>query len=87
LTQLVYALLAIDNNLKESIIVVVVIVAIKRNNDEQSFFFFFFFTLLKMPFIKKDVRQLLNVIKDIKLVELTKQQLKVIQVCHEVLAI
>ncbi len=87
-----FALLAIENDLKESIIVVVIVVVVKRNNNKQSFFsFFFLFTLSKnlhtILSTKKDVRQLLNAVNNIKLVELIEQQLKAIQACHEALAI
>ena len=91
LINFTFALLAINNNLKESINIVVVIV-VKQNNNEQSFFFSFsLFTLLKNLYTilstKKDVRQLLSAINNIKLVELIEQQLKTIQVCYKVLAI
>ncbi len=53
----------------------------------QSFFFFFLFILLKMPSTKKDVRQLLSAINNIKLIKLIEQQLRVIQARYEALAI
>jgi len=68
--------LTIDDNLSISLAIVV-----KLNKSIFVFFFFFFFFLyesMSLLFIKKDVRQLLDAIKNIKVIELTKQQLKTI---------
>jgi len=70
--------LTIDNNLSISLAIVV-----KLNKSIFVFFFFFFFFFflyesMSLLFIKKDVRQLLGAIKNIKAIELTKQQLKTI---------
>jgi len=42
---------------------------------------------MSLLFIKKDVRQLLDTIKNIKTMKLTKQQLKTIEACYNALEI
>jgi len=55
-------------------------IAIKLNKFIFVFFFFFFslYKSISLLSIKKDVRQLLDAIKNIKTIELTEQQLKTI---------
>jgi len=76
----------IDNNLSIDFIVVV-----KLNNSKEFtlFLFFFFFILSKifLLFIKKNIKQLLSTIIKIKTIRLTKQQLKTIYTCYNILEI
>ena len=80
------AKLTIDNNL---FINFVVVVKLNKSKESILFFFFFFSILSKMSllFIKKDVKQLLDAIIKIKTTKLTKQQLKTIYVCYNVLEV
>jgi len=67
--------LTIDNDLSINFAI-----AIKLNKFIFVFFFFFFslYKSISLLSIKKDVRQLLDAIKNIKTIELTAQQLKTI---------